>query len=59
MEVEHKMRHLFKVYYDGYASGLYQPTDVMMTPGVSGFNSLVSAPETGKGDFNTASKVIK
>lgn len=55
MEVEHKMRHLFKVYYDG----LYRPTDVMVTPGVSGFNILISAPETGKGDFKTASKVIK
>lgn len=53
------MQYLFKVYQDGYASGLYRPTDVMMTPGVSGFDVLVSAPETGKGDFNTAPKVIK
>lgn len=44
MEVQYKMGDMLKVYYDGHTSGLYWPIDVMMTPGISGFNILSKSP---------------
>lgn len=38
------MRHLFKLYYDANTSDLYWSTDVMVTPGILGFNILTKSP---------------
>lgn len=51
MEVEYKMGHLLKVYYDGHTSGLYWPIDVVMTPGILGFNILSKSPRNLSGGF--------
>lgn len=45
MEVEYKMGHLLKVYYDGYAFSSHWPIDIMMTWGIPGFDILNKFPQ--------------